>query len=110
MLVDDCSRDGTTELLKELEQNPGNDALNTLSIQFHPVNRGKGAAVRTGFSRATGDVLIIQDADLEYDPGEIPRLLQPIIQGEADVVFGSRFLATSRTAFSISGTSSGTRS
>lgn len=92
VLVDDCSRDGTTELLKELEQNPGNDALNTLSIQFHPVNRGKGAAVRTGFSRATGDVLIIQDADLEYDPGEIPRLLQPIIQGEADVVFGSRFL------------------
>ena len=92
VLVDDCSRDGTTDLLKELEQNPGNDSLNTLSIQFHPVNRGKGAAVRTGFSRATGDVLIIQDADLEYDPGEIPRLLQPIIQGQADVVFGSRFL------------------
>lgn len=92
VLVDDCSRDGTTDLLRELEKNPNNDALNTLSIQFHSVNRGKGAAVRTGFSRATGDVLIIQDADLEYDPAEIPRLLQPIIEGRADVVFGSRFL------------------
>ncbi len=92
VLVDDCSRDGTTELLRDLEQNPNNDTLNTLSIQFHPVNRGKGAAVRTGFSRATGDVLIIQDADLEYDPAEIPRLLQPIVEGRADVVFGSRFL------------------
>ena len=92
VLVDDCSRDGTTELLRDLEKNPGNDPMNTLSFQFHPVNRGKGAAVRTGFSRATGDVLIIQDADLEYDPAEIPRLLQPILEGRADVVFGSRFL------------------
>jgi glycosyltransferase involved in cell wall biosynthesis len=92
VLVDDCSKDGTRDLLKSLEQQPNDDPMNRLSIQFHDVNRGKGAAVRTGFSRATGDVFIIQDADLEYDPSEIPRLLQPIIQGRADVVFGSRFL------------------
>lgn len=92
VLVDDCSKDGTRDLLKSLEQQPNDDPMNRLSIQFHDVNRGKGAAVRTGFRRATGDVFIIQDADLEYDPSEIPRLLQPIIQGRADVVFGSRFL------------------
>ncbi len=92
VLVDDCSKDGTRDLLKSLEQQPNDDPMNRLSIQFHDVNRGKGAAVRTGFNRATGDVFIIQDADLEYDPSEIPRLLQPIIQGRADVVFGSRFL------------------
>ena len=92
VLVDDCSKDGTTDLLKSLEQQPNDDPLNRLSIQFHSVNRGKGAAVRTGLNRATGDAFIIQDADLEYDPAEIPRLLQPIVQGRADVVFGSRFL------------------
>ena len=92
VLVDDCSKDGTRDLLKSLEQQPNDDPMNRLSFQFHDVNRGKGAAVRTGFNRATGDVFIIQDADLEYDPTEIPRLLQPIIQGRADVVFGSRFL------------------
>ena len=92
VLVDDCSKDGTRDLLKSLEQQPNDDPMNRLSIQFHDVNRGTGAAVRTGFNRATGDVFIIQDADLEYDPSEIPRLLQPIIQGRADVVFGSRFL------------------
>ncbi len=92
VLVDDCSQDGTRDLLKNLEQQPNDDPLNRLSFQYHEVNRGKGAAVRTGLNRATGDVFIIQDADLEYDPAEIPRLLQPIIQGRADVVFGSRFL------------------
>ncbi len=92
VLVDDCSKDGTRDLLKSLEQLPNDDPMNRLSIQYHDVNRGKGAAVRTGLNRATGDVFIIQDADLEYDPAEIPRLLQPIIQGRADVVFGSRFL------------------
>jgi len=92
VLVDDCSKDGTRDLLKSLEQQPGDDPMNRLSIQYHDVNKGKGAAVRTGLNRATGDVFIIQDADLEYDPSEIPRLLQPIIQGQADVVFGSRFL------------------
>lgn len=92
VLVDDCSKDGTRDLLKTLEQLPQDDPMNRLSIQYHEVNRGKGAAVRTGLNRATGDVFIIQDADLEYDPAEIPRLLQPIVQGRADVVFGSRFL------------------
>lgn len=92
VLVDDCSVDGTRELLKELELHRRDDPNNALSIWFHDTNRGKGAAVRTGFAQATGDVMVIQDADLEYDPGEIPRLLQPIITGQADVVFGSRFL------------------
>jgi glycosyltransferase involved in cell wall biosynthesis len=92
VLVDDCSVDGTRELLKDLESHRWDDPRNTLSIYYHDINRGKGAAVRTGFSKATGDVMVIQDADLEYDPGEIPRLLQPIITGQADVVYGSRFL------------------
>jgi glycosyltransferase involved in cell wall biosynthesis len=92
VLVDDCSTDGTRDLLKTLEADAARDPRNSLSIHYHQRNRGKGAAVRTGFEKATGDVMIIQDADLEYDPGEIPRLLQPIVAGEADVVFGSRFL------------------
>jgi glycosyltransferase involved in cell wall biosynthesis len=92
VLVDDCSVDGTRDLLKELERQAWDDPHNRLAIYYHDNNRGKGAAVRTGFARAKGDVLIIQDADLEYDPAEIPRLLQPIIGGQADVVFGSRFL------------------
>ncbi len=92
ILVDDCSRDGTTDLLKEYAAQEQTDPRNTLRVLYHEENRGKGAAVRTGFLAATGDVVIVQDADLEYDPSEIPRLLQPIVEGEADVVFGSRFL------------------
>jgi glycosyltransferase involved in cell wall biosynthesis len=92
ILVDDCSRDGTREVLQELAANRGHDLLNTLSIYFHDVNKGKGSALKTGFQHARGDFVIIQDADLEYDPSEYPRLLQPIIEGNADVVFGSRFL------------------
>lgn len=92
VLIDDCSRDGTRELLQEYSTRTWNDPLNTITVLFHDENKGKGAAVRTGFARATGDVVIIQDADLEYDPMEIPRLLQPIVEGRADVVFGSRFL------------------
>src|SRR5690606_38529445 len=68
------------------------DPLNRIVVCFHERNQGKGAAVRTGFGKASGDVIIIQDADLEYDPAEIPRLLQPILEDRADVVFGSRFL------------------
>ncbi len=92
ILVDDCSRDGTRQVLQELAANRDHDPLNTLSIHFHDVNKGKGGALKTGFQHARGDFVIIQDADLEYDPSEYPRLLQPIIEGKADVVFGSRFL------------------
>ena len=87
LLVDDCSRDGTREVLEKM----GRDNAD-LKVLFHEVNRGKGAALRTGFAAATGDVVLIQDADLEYDPHEYPRLLQPIVDGHADVVYGSRFL------------------
>jgi glycosyltransferase involved in cell wall biosynthesis len=94
VMVDDCSKDGTTDILKQIaaeaEQAP--DAMNQLKVVFHEKNKGKGAAVKTGFSHTTGDIVLIQDADLEYDPAEYPRLLRPIIEGKADVVFGSRFL------------------
>ncbi|TGM09521.1 glycosyltransferase family 2 protein [Leptospira barantonii] len=87
ILVDDCSKDGTRDLLKT-------PALKKLTDQiiFHEVNQGKGAALRTGFKAATGDIVIVQDADLEYDPFEIPSVIDPIYKGQADVVFGSRFL------------------
>ncbi len=87
LLVDDCSRDGTREVLEKMGRESSD-----LKVLFHEVNRGKGAALRTGFAAATGDVVLIQDADLEYDPHEYPRLLQPIVDGHADVVYGSRFL------------------
>jgi glycosyltransferase involved in cell wall biosynthesis len=87
ILVDDCSTDGTTDLLHQLERDEPD-----LTIAFHSVNQGKGAALRTGFQYATGDLVIVQDADLEYDPAEYPVLIQPIIEGRADVVYGSRFI------------------
>ena len=86
VIVDDCSGDGTRELLKAYE----NDEL--VHVFYHDVNQGKGAALRTGFKKVSGDVVIIQDADLEYDPGDYPILLEPIESGNADVVFGSRFM------------------
>jgi len=86
IVIDDCSRDGTRDLLRA-EIAPLVD-----KILFHEVNQGKGAALRTGFKAATGDVVIVQDADLEYDPQEYPRLLKPVLDGKADVVFGSRFM------------------
>jgi len=85
IIVDDCSRDGTRDLLRT-EIAPLVD-----KVLFHEVNQGKGAALRTGFRAATGDIVVVQDADLEYDPQDYPRLLQPILEGKADVVFGSRF-------------------
>lgn len=87
ILVDDCSKDGTADILRELARTDDD-----LTIAFHEVNKGKGAALRTGFQHATGDVVIVQDADLEYEPEQYPELLQPIIEGKADVVFGSRFI------------------
>lgn len=95
VLVDDCSRDGTRDQLQQFQaeqQAAAADPWNKFQFVFHEKNRGKGAAVRTGLQAASGDVLIIQDADLEYDPSEYPRLLGPIVDGKADVVFGSRFL------------------
>jgi glycosyltransferase involved in cell wall biosynthesis len=88
ILVDDGSTDGTRELLAEMEGEPD------LRILYHERNRGKGAALKTGFGHATGDVIIVQDADLEYDPIQYPQLIQPIVEGVADVVYGSRFLPT----------------
>jgi glycosyltransferase involved in cell wall biosynthesis len=87
IVVDDGSTDGTRDLLKRLEEEGLIDIL-----VFHEVNRGKGAALQTGFKRATGDVTVVQDADLEYDPFELPLLLHPILSGKADAVYGSRFL------------------
>jgi glycosyltransferase involved in cell wall biosynthesis len=85
IVVDDCSTDGTADLLKESALGPNVKRL------FHAVNQGKGAALRTGFAQASGDMVIVQDADLEYDPQEYPKLVKPIIDGLADVVYGSRF-------------------
>ena len=88
LVVDDGSTDGTRELLRSLEQR----ADPKFRLIEHAENRGKGAALRTGFELATGDIVLVQDADLEYNPRDYPVLLQPILEDEADVVYGSRFL------------------
>ncbi len=85
IVVDDCSTDGTPEILREKVE----PRISQLIFQDH--NQGKGAALRTGFKAATGDIVLVQDADLEYDPRDYEKLLAPIIEGRADVVFGSRF-------------------
>jgi glycosyltransferase involved in cell wall biosynthesis len=86
VIVDDCSTDSTREKLGALEGE-------NIRILHHDTNKGKGAALRTGFASVTGDIVLVQDADLEYDPGEYPSLIGPILDGRADVVFGSRFLS-----------------
>ncbi|GAB7082383.1 glycosyltransferase family 2 protein [Megalodesulfovibrio paquesii] len=86
IVVDDCSTDGTRELLRH------HLASKAQRVLFHDHNQGKGAALRTGFAAATGEIVIVQDADLEYDPNEYPLLLAPILEGRADVVYGSRFM------------------
>ncbi len=90
LVVDDGSQDGTREILSELDEKGEIRAI------FHQKNQGKGAAVRTGIQNARGEVIIIQDADLEYDPREYPNLIRPIQEGIADVVYGSRFLGAAR--------------
>src|SRR5262245_7191967 len=85
IIVDDCSKDGTRDILKRVRDD-------NVKIIFQDKNQGKGAALRRGFAEASGDVVLVQDADLEYDPAEYPRLLQPILEGKADVVYGSRFI------------------
>jgi glycosyltransferase involved in cell wall biosynthesis len=87
ILVDDCSRDGTREILQTMAAEEPD-----LTVVFHERNQGKGAALRTGFTYATGQIVIVQDADLEYDPGQYLQLIQPIVEGKADVVYGSRFI------------------
>ena len=87
IVVDDCSTDGTREILQALPLTDG------LSIVLQPVNRGKGAALHRGFREARGDIVIVQDADLEYDPRDYAHLIEPIERGAADVVYGSRFLS-----------------
>lgn len=86
IVVDDMSTDGTRDILEEKVK------PRVSKIVYHKVNGGKGAALKTGFTHATGDIVIIQDADMEYDPLEYPKVIEPIVKGEADVVYGSRFL------------------
>ena len=90
IIVDDCSTDGTREKLKQEIENSGRVS----QVLYHNINQGKGAAMRTGIQAATGDLVMIQDADLEYDPNEYSRLVEPILNNKADVVFGSRFLGS----------------
>lgn len=105
ILIDDCSKDGTREILESFAQlqakgefrgpaNDGGDPIELTEIRFffQGENQGKGAALRRGFAVTTGDIVLVQDADLEYDPRDYPKLLEPIMDGRADVVFGSRFL------------------
>ncbi len=89
VIVDDCSKDGTWENLKKIAQNEPR-----IKLIHHEVNQGKGAALRTGIAQATSSIVVIQDADLEYNPEEYYRLLSPILAGKADVVFGSRFMGS----------------
>ncbi|HTY08793.1 MAG TPA: glycosyltransferase family 2 protein [Candidatus Edwardsbacteria bacterium] len=90
VIVDDRSTDGTRDILKAYEGRPG------IRVCYHERNRGKGAGIRTGIAQCAGDIVIIQDADLEYSPEEYPRLIEPIVRGAADVVYGSRFYGTHR--------------
>ncbi len=91
VLVDDGSTDGTRDLYPKIQARWPNERI---VVHLQPRNQGKGAALREGFARATGDIILIQDADLEYDPRDYPKLLRPILEGRADVVYGSRFVGS----------------
>lgn len=103
ILVDDCSTDGTRDILKKISENE-DEIINEMPVKgsqnirvvFHEQNRGKGAALRTGFESVTGDIMVVQDADLEYEPQDYVSLVKPILDDEADVVYGSRFLKDGR--------------
>ncbi|MEG3616905.1 glycosyltransferase family 2 protein [Magnetovibrio sp. PR-2] len=92
VIVDDCSSDGSLAIAQALAE-----ADSRIQVFHHPVNQGKGAALRTGFASATGELIIVQDADMEYDPNDYAQLLKPILDGQADIVYGSRFLERSAT-------------
>lgn len=100
LLVDDCSTDGTRDILRAIASNPaaeiGLKQNHTFQLMLQNANGGKGKALRTGFAAASGDIILVQDADLEYDPQDYPALLNPIVNGYADVVFGSRFIGLER--------------
>src|SRR5207247_11030518 len=96
IIVEDCSKDGTRDILREIEA-----AHDNVRVVYQPRNMGKGAALREGFKHATGDVVLVQDADLEYDPAEYLRLIQPIIENRADVAYGPRFIVESHLVLSF---------
>jgi glycosyltransferase involved in cell wall biosynthesis len=100
LVIDDLSTDGTRDLLKKIAENPhqslGLKSEQTFRLYFQEKNGGKGKALRTGFKESTGDIVLVQDADLEYDPEDYPALLTPMVKGYADVVFGSRFIGRER--------------
>lgn len=100
VIVDDGSTDGTRDILDEWRENPPPN----MTIIYHERNSGKGAALRTGFQHATGDIFIVQDADLEYDPRDYVKLLEPLLEGRAPVIYGSRFSGGPRAAMSLSHT------
>lgn len=104
VLVDDGSSDGTREILSSWRDAQAQGENSDLQIIFHAENGGKGAALRTGFEKATGDILVVQDADLEYDPRDYVKLLAPLLEGRAPVIYGSRFLGGPRSAMSLTHT------
>ena len=110
IVVDDGSTDGTRAILEELKRQDEirSNPTNEIKVLLESVNRGKGAAIRAGLSHVTGDVVIIQDADLEYDPQDYGRLLEPILSGKADVVYGTRFSGGGITGCFFFGISWGT--